>query len=370
MKYMGSKRNMLKNGLGDLLVEESAKANRIFDPFCGSSSVVWFLAERCNKQIIAGDLQKYSTDLANSVILRDSVLNDKDLSLLGNWLNLSKAFHDIVKIDLKLKKTIKCVRENREFGKINHYVLASAYGGHYFSVDQALKLDSLLYFIPEIEPLKSVAFSALIQSASLCAASPGHTAQPFQPKGKGLDAIMEAWVRDPFVFVEKAINEIAKRHAKKIGMAITTDAYSLIDKLEDGDLVFLDPPYSDVQYSRFYHVLEAISRYDWIKVSGSGRYTSGTMRPKSDYSYRSKSVQALNSLLLKISEKKSSAIITFPENICSNGLSGNMVSTIAKKYFKVKKEKISSHFSTMGGNNLHRPSKQLSSELILLLSQK
>ena len=40
MKYMGSKRAMLKNGLGELLLQEATKANRVFDPFCGSSSAL------------------------------------------------------------------------------------------------------------------------------------------------------------------------------------------------------------------------------------------------------------------------------------------------------------------------------------------
>jgi adenine-specific DNA-methyltransferase len=370
MKYMGSKRSMLKNGLGDLLIEQCSNANRIFDPFCGSSSVVWFLAEKCNKQIIAGDLQKYSTDLANAVILRDSNLTVEDLQILTDWLNQSKSFHEIVKVDLDFKSTIKCVKENRTVSKKSHYNLASAYGGHYFSLDQALKLDSLLIWMPEIEPLRSVASAALIQTASLCVASPGHTAQPFQPKGNGLGAIMEAWSRNPFSYVEKSINDIANRHAKKIGMAITTDASSLIDTLEKDDIVFLDPPYSEVHYSRFYHVLETISRNKWINVSGTGRYPSGSLRPKSEYSYRSKSENAVDSLFLKISQKKSRAIVTFPEYTSSNGLSGKMVYEMAKKYFKVKKDKISGYFSTMGGNNEHRPPRHISSELILLLNQK
>src|SRR5688572_20369911 len=113
MKYMGSKKNMLKNGLGKLLLEEASSSNRVFDPFCGSSSVVWFLAEKTNKQIIAGDLQKYSADLANSILLRDSALSNQELFLLENWINLSKSFHDIIKVHLQFEPTSKFVLENR-----------------------------------------------------------------------------------------------------------------------------------------------------------------------------------------------------------------------------------------------------------------
>jgi len=114
MKYMGSKRAMLKNGLGELLLQEAPKANRIFDPFCGSSSVVWFLAEQTDRQIIAGDLQKFSTDLANAMLLRNAPLKTDDLLTLENWVTLSKSFHEIVRVELEFKKTKKFVLENRK----------------------------------------------------------------------------------------------------------------------------------------------------------------------------------------------------------------------------------------------------------------
>lgn len=370
MKYMGSKKSMLKNGLGELLLQEAPKANRFFDPFCGSSSVVWFLAEKTDRQIIAGDLQKFSIDLANSILLRNEPLNDSDISILENWINLSKGFHETVKIDQEFKKTKKFVWENRKLSKQNSYAITKAYGGYYFSIDQGLKFDSLLHFLPEHEPIRSLAISSLIEAASQCVASPGHTAQPFQPDGNGLAAIMEAWKRDPFYYVEKILTDVSLRHANKIGFAKTGNAVDLMNLLEEDDLVFLDPPYSGVQYSRFYHVLETIARNSWENVSGRGRYPSSQRRPKSDYSLRGKSQFAFDQLLRRISEKKAKAIVTFPADDCSNGLSGKTVKEISKKYFKVTHEIIKGKFSTMGGNNSNRPARHNSEELVLVLNQK
>jgi adenine-specific DNA-methyltransferase len=370
MKYMGSKKSMLKNGLGELLLEEAPKANRIFDPFCGSSSVVWFLAEKTNKQIIAGDLQKFSIDLANSILLRNEPLKSTDILILENWINLSKCFHDTVKIEMEFKKTIKFVNENRKLKSRSAFPITHAYAGYYFSIDQALKIDSLLFFLPEHEPIRSLAIAGLIEAASQCVASPGHTAQPFQPKGNGLVAIIEAWKRDPFFYVEKMLTDLSVRHANKIGLGKTGNAIDLMDSLEEGDLVFLDPPYSGVHYSRFYHVLETISRNSWENVSGRGRYPSSDRRPKSDYSLRGKSHLALSSILQKISLKKATAIVTFPATVCSNGLSGDSVKKIASQHFKVRYETVKGRFSTLGGNNNNRPARQSSSELILVLGQK
>lgn len=94
MKYMGSKRSMLTNGLGQLLLEQAPLSNRVFDPFSGSASVVWFLAEKTNCQIVAGDLQKYSTDLANALLLRNAPLTDDHINALENWVTLAKTFHE------------------------------------------------------------------------------------------------------------------------------------------------------------------------------------------------------------------------------------------------------------------------------------
>ena len=84
----------------------------------------------------------------------------------------------------------------------------------------------------------------------------------------------------------------------------------------------------------------------------------------------SKSKLAIDDLLKKISEKKASAILTFPVHEFSNGISGSIVKEIALNYFKVSHEIIKGKFSTMGGNNDSRPARHASEELVLVLKQK
>ena len=59
------------------------------------------------------------------------------------------------------------------------YPITKAYGGHYFSPLQAIHIDALLTTLPITN--KNTLLASLIHAASECAASPGHTAQPFQP---------------------------------------------------------------------------------------------------------------------------------------------------------------------------------------------
>ena len=76
MKYMGSKRFMLKNGLGSLLRVEIPKASRVVDPFCGAGSIVQFAATNFTKPVIAGDLQEYASVLARAIISRTDPITD------------------------------------------------------------------------------------------------------------------------------------------------------------------------------------------------------------------------------------------------------------------------------------------------------
>src|SRR5687767_1165835 len=70
VKYMGSKRAMLRNGLGELIFSEAKGHDRLVDLFCGASSVTWFAAQKCSKPVFAVDLQAYAVILAGAVIRR------------------------------------------------------------------------------------------------------------------------------------------------------------------------------------------------------------------------------------------------------------------------------------------------------------
>ncbi len=368
MKYMGSKRYLLKNGLGELIIEQAKKSNRFFDPFCGSAAVVWFTAKNTQNKIIAGDLQEYSVYLSNSVILRNKPLIDK--GPLNKWIERAKKKHRAHPIIIKSKNQSDYVIMSREYCNKMRTVISRSYGGYYFSPDQAQIFDFLVNYTPQEEPYRSIAKSSLIIAATRCTASPGHTAQPFQPTDSAIKFIIESWSRDPFSYVEKTVDEISTKYANKIGKSEVSNAINLISKAKENDLIFIDPPYSGVHYSRFYHVLETIARGFCGEVSGRGRYPNPHERPKSDFSMKSRSLKAFDSLLEKIASKKASTIITFPAGDCSNGLSGDIVKGISKRYFKVKKDIIKGKFSTLGGNRENRPARLKSSELVLILEPK
>ena len=74
----------------------------------------------------------------------------------------------------------------------------------------------------------------------------------------------------------QSLNVISLQFASKKGSAVVADANATAKTLKAGDIAFIDPPYSGVQYSRFYHVLETVAKGECGVVSGTGRYPTRT----------------------------------------------------------------------------------------------
>lgn len=375
MKYMGSKRAMLGNGLGEAIGRSLSEAKRVLDLFSGSAAVAWHVAERYDREVLASDLQMYSMVLAAAVIERTKPITDRDW--VESWMRRArarvsahKAWRDIKELQVLLRKisVSETAANARGINFSTEYPLSRAYGGYYFSPLQALWLDALRGSLPEAEDLRNVGLAALIQAASRCAASPGHTAQPFKANETAGPFLIEAWERDLPAIVRARIEDIAPRKAGKKGKAYCTNASQLAEEAREDDLVFLDPPYSGVHYSRFYHVLEGVACGEVGDVSGAGRYPERSERPVSDFSMLTTSKRAFDDLLAILSRKKASVIITFPAGKASNGLSGDDVKSLAAEHFRIEEAKVSSRFSTLGGDLKHRAARQQADELILILS--
>jgi len=373
MKYMGSKRWMLQNGLGDLLAASGQDAKRFVDLFAGSGAVAVHMARHFSLPVLAVDLQRYSAVLTGAVIQRKAALLWQDV--WTNWHARAMKVFRSRRPPNAAKLTRRSVLNLRDWCERRTTLpLTCAYGGHYFSPVQATWLDALRISVPRGQPERTVALAALIDAASRCAASPGHTAQPFQPTRSAKPFIREAWKKDIAALTKSSFADLSMLFAREKGSVQTADANDAARGIRKGDLVFIDPPYSGVHYSRFYHVLESIACGKPGAVSGAGRYPDPALRPRSRYSLKGESREALSDLLGKIAAKGARAIITFPEHECSNGLSGDIVRELARQHFRVREKTVQSKFSTLGGttngSGKGRAARQSARELILSLTPK
>lgn len=369
---------MLRNGFGSAIAAAAEGSERIVDLMAGSGVVAWYAAQSFDQPVLAVDLQLYSGVLSAAVISRTRGLNLQRLerewlvparrsaSRDPNW-SASKKFDEPLNRQAVERSRALCAG-------VDVGMIWSAYGGHYFSPRQSIALDYALDLLPAREPDRSVCRAALIAAAGYCAAAPGHTAQPFQPTDSALPYIRDFWRRDPLDYAGSWLADIAPRYAKKKGKTEVADALDVVGRLRESDLVIIDPPYSDVQYSRFYHVLEAIARADastpTVDVSGIGRYPPFASRPRSDFSLKSRSQAAIEALLDSLAEAGCRAIITFPEARCSNGLSGTQIARLAERRFAVDTKTVNGKFSTLGGNGTTRAARAASAELIISLRPK
>lgn len=373
---MGSKRSMLLNGLGEALNRAIPGKRRFVDLFTGSAAVACHVAERYPVPVLASDLQQYSVALANGLLSRDGLMTSDHWRL--TWFEdaqriierdpLHNAFKTL-QLSLETGPIAELAVMARELASQSSSDFCRAYGGWYYSPLQALMLDALRKTADGSDG-RSIALASLVQAASICAASPGHTAQPFKPDTRAAPFLREAWLKDIKVTVNRAASQVACRHAQVRGAAITADALDVAATLEDGDLAFLDPPYSSVHYSRFYHVLEALARDRVGEVSGHGRYPAPSERPQSEFSVPTKADVAFHKLMKVIADTGASAMVTFPAGKASNRLSGFRVREISEDLFRIEEEKVSSRFSTLGGDRRHRSARQDAEELILTLRPK
>lgn len=376
MKYMGSKRAMLTNGLGHLIDEKTKDRQRFVDLFCGSGAVSAFVAQRTKLPVLASDLQEYATTLTEAVICRTGSF-DADLTketwyaAATDWMQQDPKFvGEILALGQQPgnpSEQVKWVNESRRLAQLApvQYAITRAYGGYYYSLPQALAIDSLRNTVAASN--RAAMLAALISAASTCAAAPGHTAQPFSTTETSLPHLLNAWKKDVFRETADALNKLSTTWARVQGEVKQQNAFEVTDGLNERDLVFVDPPYSEVQYSRFYHVLETVVSGSAITAEGSGRYPPIAQRPQSSFCLSTKSVEEFDRLMLAIAAQGASAIVTFPAGVASNGLSGAIVEALSAQYFKVKKREVASVFSTLGGNRSNRDARKGINELILFL---
>lgn len=368
---MGSKTALLTGKLGEILLTESVGAHRFVDLFAGSGAVARFMAQRTSIPVLSVDLQQYAQVFAAAVIERTEGVTE-NLALL-RWLSTPTAAVPLEDASMT-PLTASAVRHARAAAAVApDGFITRHYGGHYFSLDQARALDAFYKALPTCKPAKTVALASLLQAASVCAASPGHTAQPFQPTQSLLPYIEQSWSRNVSAAIRNAFNQIAPVFVRVKGEAIVDDAQFTVSTLREGDLVFCDPPYSAVQYSRFYHVLEGIARGGWDEVGGNGRAPETAARKSSDFSRKSKATAAMTSLLQGLREKNCRAIITFPDTHASNGMSGQDIITMAADRWNVEPYYVDSVHSTLGGSKsgtLRGGGRRRLKEAVIVLSPK
>ena len=173
------------------------------------------------------------------------------------------------------------------------------YANVYFGIAQSAAIDSLRWAIealrpddPFVEEKRVHYLSALIHTASTSTSGTSHFAQPRHlRKDSELRAMARRRTTNVWelfeVFSREILTTVAetrhvagnrvfegdyKRHLEPVSSAASSDPGDLRFSFPRApDLIYLDPPYTADNYSRFYHVLEVLVRYDYPRLATNPR---------------------------------------------------------------------------------------------------
>lgn len=227
-RYTGSKFK-LQDWIEDVITKH-CKIKSLCDIFAGTAIVSQKFSNKVDRLIINDFL--YS----NEVIYKGFFGGGKcDYVLLEKYV---KKFNDL---------NVKKIKDN--------YV-SENFGGRYFSQNDALLIGEIREQIDTAKDLsdkeRAVLLSSLLYSADKSANTVGH--YDAYIKGKKLsDTFSFALIKQ---YKSKAKIDIFREDANKLARKIKCD------------LVYIDPPYNSRQYSRFYHVLENIAKWEKPVLSG------------------------------------------------------------------------------------------------------
>jgi adenine-specific DNA-methyltransferase len=251
----------------------------------------------------------------------------------------------------------------------------------YFGLRQAIEIDSIRYAIAQAEGSNALnadqarwALVALLQAASICAATPGHFAQYLRPHDDtSARRIRRQRLRNLWrLFLDTADsqNPFGSRSWRAENEVHCADALSLWPELDkyglDHAIVYADPPYGKDQYSRYYHVLETLVRYDYPTSSGAGRYRPD--RFTTPFSLKTKVLQAFRSLFAEISTRGWTLVLSYPSSGLLHAAHSQPLDELLSEYFSGVERAIATPtlHSTLGAR--HGVAKTSAAEIVWLAS--
>lgn len=322
-RYMGSKLNLL-----DFIVPKIenmiSKGDTVLDLMAGTHSIGYALKPR--HPIIANDVQEYSRVIGVGRIQNNSVrLAESNLE----------------------KEIYPHMGENK-----THTLFVDNYSDTYFSKTQCRDIDDLRFAIDQVRnsTKKALYLTALIYAMGYCQSSPGHFAQYMPKSHPRVKRLRELSIREAFqkkvlenhIFFSDYDNRVLKENYRDL-----LSSKDLKKNLGPVKMVYVDPPYSAAQYSRFYHLLETVVKYDYPELSHKGLYRDD--RFQSDFCYENKAEEEFHFIAEAVSQMGSKLAISYSER----GLvDPNEIAKICKKYYKKVKIHSFKHNHSMQGRGM------------------
>ncbi|UOY05337.1 DNA adenine methylase [Muricauda sp. SCSIO 64092] len=324
VKYMGSKRELIPFLIQS--INEIYEGEPICDLFAGSSILSGAIGTSVT--MYSNDIQEYSSVFAKTYL--GSYNWDDHGNLIDELIAFATAHVNLVKEaypnleftyddDLTLEgfNTIEKLQQDLiffEFNDVAHHLFIKNYSGTYWSYEQCLWIDGLR-IAAEKYAESSIYYpilSSIMFAMSYNAQSTGHFAQYRDASNaETMHSIILYRKKEIVTYFKRKLGEIMVfTGANHLNHQVTARDYrDCLDSIPEGTLVYADPPYSFMHYSRFYHALETLVKYDYPEVQFKGRYRND--RHQSPFCKRSEVKGAFEEMFEKIKSKKAKLVLSY-----------------------------------------------------------
>lgn len=243
------------------------------------------------------------------------------------------------------------------------HLFSITYAGNYFGVQQAIEADAIVHALTSCRINRKTSLDqsrwghvALGRALLKIANSTGHFAQFLKPKETTLRRHITLRKRSLWTEWLISIGVMApvgsagwRRHNK----AFRQDCLRLLPVLAKSkaevSVIYADPPYTDDQYSRYYHVLETLIRYDYPQVNGAGLYRPNRFR--TPFSLKSLAADAMNKLISGAAKTGADLVLSYPANGLLVRAGHDIRSMLRKSFARVEvADEISHKHSTFGAS--------------------
>jgi adenine-specific DNA-methyltransferase len=330
VKYMGSKTDVLD------LIEKGfnclgKKYDYVCDLFAGSATLSAALRGKVN--VISNDVQMYSEVFTNTYLnnycwSKYPEIKEVVAMATERYENFNNFFHQFkghfsYDRDFSLQELNEMENEQRALMESdiwkdfdNYYLFVQNYSGTYWSYDQCIWIDSYRCIIDQYKediPYYNLLLTCLIYAMAYNSQSTGHYAQYRVPESESSkDDILIYRRKNITDFFERKYADLYEYLKSKNPYTFQTYAEKDIDCLNsipEGTLVYADPPYCFVHYSRFYHILETLVRYDYPELKYKGRYR--TDRYQSNYCIKTEVADAFSEMFYRVKMKKADLMLSY-----------------------------------------------------------
>ena len=294
IKYMGSKATLLEfigRGLGEL----HKPGQTIVDLFAGACAISGGFGQLA--PIVSNDIQSYSATIASIYLRPANKIGAFDIVELARPLAEAKfaALPDDLAYsgDRSLDEFNQIEKRNRELLKADlpfeYHLFTKFYSGTWWSAEQCVWIDSIRQVLDELlsrgDILQSdfqFGLTCLMHAMAYTSQGTGHYAQYRDAKDESsmldISKYRRQTVQSYFSRKFETLLNWNLLNAVDLGHQLVSMDYRDCLSNVKRSVVYADPPYAFVHYSRFYHAIETLVKYDYpdLQFRGSdvvkGRY--------------------------------------------------------------------------------------------------